>query len=44
MEFTVYLEEFKRSELKVGDKVTVQIDKRFDVDAFTENFFKDPSA
>lgn len=43
MDFTVFLEEFKQSHFKVGDKVTIQIDKRFDVDSFTENFFKDPS-
>jgi len=40
MDFTLQLDEFKNSQLKVGDKVTIQIDKRFDVDAFTEDLFK----
>ena len=40
MDFTFQLDQFKNSELKVGDKVTIQIDKQFDVNAFTENLFK----
>ena len=39
MDFTFKHDEFKNSQLKVGDKVTIQIDKRFDVDAFTEKLF-----
>ena len=40
MDFTLQLDEFRNSQLKVGDKVIIQIDKQFDVDAFTENLFK----
>ena len=40
MDFTLQLDQFRNSQLKVGDKVTIQIDKRFDVDTFTENLFK----
>ena len=39
MDFTFQHDDFKGSKFKVGDKVTIQIDKRFDVDAFTENLF-----
>ena len=42
MDFTLDLEEFKKSQMKVGDKVTIQIDKRFDVDSFTNELFKNP--
>ena len=40
MDFTLDLEELKKSQMKVGDKVTIQIDKRFDVDTFTNELFK----
>ena len=40
IDFTFQLDQFRNSQLKVGDKVTIQIDKRFDVDSFTENLFK----
>ncbi|MFQ5677228.1 MAG: hypothetical protein ACE5G1_15150, partial [bacterium] len=40
MDFTFNLEEFKSSKMKVGDQITIQIDKRFDVDSFTSELFK----
>lgn len=40
MDFTFNLEEFKNSKMKVGDQITIQIDKRFDVDSFTSELFK----
>ena len=40
MDFTLQLDEYRNSQLKVGDKVTIQIDKLFNVDDFTQNLFK----
>ena len=40
MDFTFQHDDFKSSQLKVGDKITIQIDKRFDVDAFAQDLFK----
>ena len=40
MDFTFSLEAFQKSGIKTGDKILIQIDKRFDVDTFTQSLFK----
>lgn len=40
VELTLALEEFKKSGMAVDDKVTLRIDKKFDVDSLTRNLLK----
>lgn len=40
MEFTFNLQDFQKSAMKEGDKIRIQIDKTFDVDALTREIFK----
>lgn len=40
MDFTIYLHDFQKSAMKEGDKIRIQIDKVFDVDALTRDIFK----
>ncbi len=40
MEFTFNLQDFQKSTMKEGDKIRIQIDKAFDVDALTRDIFK----
>lgn len=37
VEFTLSLEEFKKSGLREGDKLTIKFDKKFDVDSLTQD-------
>ena len=39
---TVTLETFKQYDFKVGDKLSIQIDKRLDIDRLTQDLLKGP--
>lgn len=39
MDFTLDLEDLKTTPMKVGDKITIQIDKRFDANSLTPKNF-----
>ena len=40
IEVTFSLEEFQKHQFEVGDKLSIQIDKKLDVDAMARDFFK----
>jgi len=40
VELTLGLEEFKKSGMAVDDKITLRIDKKFDIDSLTRNLLK----
>ena len=40
IEVTFSLEEFQKHQFEVGDKLSIQIDKKLDIDAMARNFFK----
>ncbi len=40
IEVTFSLEEFQKYQFEVGDKLSIQIDKRLDIDAMARDFFK----
>lgn len=40
MEFTFFLTEFQRSGLVEGDKITIKVDKQFDIDSLTRDLLK----
>lgn len=40
MEFTFVLSECQRSGFAEGDKITIKVEKQFDIDSLTRNLFK----
>ena len=40
IEVTLGLEAFQKHDLKVGDKLSIKIDKKLDFDALAQDFFK----
>lgn len=40
IEMTFSLEIFKKYQFQVGDKLSIQIDKKLDIDAMARDFFK----
>lgn len=40
IEMTFSLETFKKYQFAVGDKLSIQIDKKMDIDAMARDFFK----
>ncbi|UCD12806.1 MAG: hypothetical protein JSU88_08665 [Nitrospinaceae bacterium] len=40
VELTLGLEEFKKSGMVIDDKITIKIDKKFDIDSLTQNLLK----
>lgn len=40
IEMTFSLEEFQKYQFEVGDKLSIQIDKKLDIDAMARDFFK----
>ncbi len=40
IEVTFSLEEFQKHQFEVGDKLSIQIDKKLDIDAMARDFFK----
>lgn len=40
VEFTLSLEEFKKSGLREGDKLTIKFDKKFDIDSLAQDLLK----
>ena len=40
IEVTFSLEEFQKYQFEVGDKLSIQIDKKLDIDAMARDFFK----
>jgi len=40
IEVTVSLDQFQKYKFEVGDKLSIQIDKKLDIDAMARDFFK----
>ena len=40
IEVTFSLDQFQKYQLEVGDKLSIQIDKKLDIDAMARDFFK----
>ncbi len=42
LEFTFFLTEYQKAGLEVGDKITIKLEKKFDIDALTQDLLKGP--
>ena len=40
VEMTCSVHDFKKADLEEGNKITIKIEKKFDVDALAQDFFK----
>lgn len=40
IEMTCFIHDFKKSDLEEGSKITIKIEKKFDIDALAQDFFK----
>jgi len=39
-EITFPVEDFRKMDLSVGDKITIKVEKKFDIDAMAQDLFK----
>ena len=40
VEMTFPMADFQKADLKEGDKITIRVDKKFDIDAMAQDLFK----
>ncbi len=40
IEMTFLMEDFQKAGLEEGDKITIKVDKKFDIDAMAQDLFK----